>query len=46
MPVRSDHDHTRRRRFSRRTLLGAVLLAGVLVVAATVTALAAGGHSP
>lgn len=46
MPVRSDHDLTRRRRFSRRTLLGAVLLAGVLVVAATLTVLAAGGDRP
>lgn len=43
MPVASDHDPAGRQGLSRRTLLGAVLLAGVLVVAVTVTALAAGG---
>ena len=43
MPVHSDPDPARRRRFSRRTLIGAVVLACVLVAAATVAALAAGG---
>jgi hypothetical protein len=46
MPVPSDNVPARRRRYSRRTLLGAVLLACVLVSAATVTALAAGGGRP
>jgi hypothetical protein len=46
MPVQSDHDPARRRRPSRRTLLGAVVLAGVLVIAVTVAALAAGRDTP
>jgi hypothetical protein len=43
MPVHSDHDPARRWRSSRRTLLGALVLACVLAVAATLAALATGG---